>query len=79
MFQPVAQVTGLIADIALTGDIVRPLLLADRLQIKVDLFIATYSEDVELVRLSIRDAMRMTYPGPLGAGYRPYSRYCSDG
>ena len=33
--------------------------------IKVDLFIATYSEDVELVRLSIRDAMRMTYPGPL--------------
>ncbi len=33
--------------------------------IKVDLFIATYSEDVELVRLSIRDAMQMTYPGPL--------------
>lgn len=29
--------------------------------IKVDLFIATYSEDVELVRLSIRDAMQMTY------------------
>ncbi|SAF10640.1 cellulose synthase [Enterobacter hormaechei] len=33
--------------------------------IKVDLFIATYSEDVELVRLSIRDAMKMDYPGPL--------------
>ena len=34
MFQPVAQVTGLIADIALTGDIVRPLLVADRLHLR---------------------------------------------
>ncbi len=33
--------------------------------VKVDLFIATYSEDVELVRLSIRDAMKMAYPFPL--------------
>jgi cellulose synthase (UDP-forming) len=31
----------------------------------VDVFIATYSEDPELVRLSIRDAMRMTYPHPI--------------
>jgi cellulose synthase (UDP-forming) len=28
----------------------------------VDVFIATYNEDPELVRISIRDAMRMTYP-----------------
>ncbi len=33
--------------------------------IKVDLFIATYSEDVELVRLSVRDALKMQYPFPL--------------
>ena len=32
---------------------------------KVDLFIATYSEDPELVRLSIRDALKLTYPAPL--------------
>jgi cellulose synthase (UDP-forming) len=31
----------------------------------VDVFIATYNEDPELVRLSIRDAMRMTYPHPI--------------
>lgn len=30
--------------------------------IKIDVFIATYNEDVELVRLSIRDAKRMRYP-----------------
>lgn len=33
--------------------------------VKVDLFIATYSEDTELVRLSIQDAKRVTYPFPL--------------
>ena len=33
--------------------------------VKVDLFIATYSEDTELVRLSIRDAMKMDYPYPI--------------
>ncbi|KFB90360.1 cellulose synthase [Serratia grimesii] len=33
--------------------------------LKVDLFIATYSEDPELVRLSIQDAKRVTYPFPL--------------
>lgn len=32
---------------------------------KVDLFIATYNEDVELVRLSIRAAMAVTYPYPI--------------
>lgn len=32
---------------------------------KVDLFIATYSEDVELVRLSIQDALKMTYPAEI--------------
>ncbi len=31
----------------------------------VDVFIATYSEDPELVRFSIRDAKRMTYPHPI--------------
>ena len=30
--------------------------------VKVDLFIATYSEDVELVRLSIRDALKVSCP-----------------
>ncbi|WP_241290124.1 glycosyltransferase family 2 protein [Burkholderia stabilis] len=33
--------------------------------LKVDLFIATYNEDVELVRLSIRAARAVTYPHPL--------------
>lgn len=33
--------------------------------ISVDIFIATYSEDPELVRLGIRDARRVTYPHPL--------------
>ena len=33
--------------------------------VKVDLFIATYSEDTELVRLSIRDALKMAYPFPI--------------
>jgi len=33
--------------------------------IKVDLFIATYSEDPELVRLSILDACKMRYPSPI--------------
>ena len=33
--------------------------------VKVDLFIATYSEDTELVRLSIQDALKMDYPFPI--------------
>ncbi|AKM10680.1 glycosyltransferase [Croceicoccus naphthovorans] len=37
---------------------------ADR-PISVDVFIATYNEDEEIVRLSIRDAMAMTYPHPI--------------
>jgi cellulose synthase (UDP-forming) len=31
----------------------------------VDVFFATYNEDVELVRLSLRDAKAMTYPFPI--------------
>ncbi|MDU4095549.1 MAG: glycosyltransferase, partial [Pantoea sp.] len=34
----------------------------DARPVKVDLFIATYSEDVELVRLSIRDALKVSCP-----------------
>ena len=37
---------------------------ADR-PIKVDVFIATYSEEEELVRLSIRDAKAIRYPHPI--------------
>lgn len=33
--------------------------------LRVDLFIATYSEDVELVRISIKDALKVTYPAPI--------------
>lgn len=33
--------------------------------VSVDLFIPTYNEDPELVRLSIRDAKRMRYPHPI--------------
>jgi cellulose synthase (UDP-forming) len=36
---------------------------ADR-PVKIDVFIATYNEDVELVRQSIIDAKKMTYPFP---------------
>ncbi len=32
--------------------------------VKIDVFIATYNEDVEMVRYSIRDARQMTYPYP---------------
>jgi cellulose synthase (UDP-forming) len=32
--------------------------------IRIDIHIATYNEDVELVRYSIRDAMKITYPYP---------------
>lgn len=39
--------------------------IAENRPIKVDLFIATYSEDTELVRLSIQDAKRVVYPCPL--------------
>lgn len=37
---------------------------AERL-IKVDIFIATYNEEEELVRLSIRDAKKVLYPYPI--------------
>jgi cellulose synthase (UDP-forming) len=33
--------------------------------LKIDIFITTYSEEEELVRLSIRDARRCTYPVPI--------------
>lgn len=33
--------------------------------IAVDIFIATYNEDEELVRLSIRDAKKISYPHPI--------------
>lgn len=33
--------------------------------ISIDLFIATYNEDPELVRLSIKDALKVTYPHPI--------------
>ncbi|HEV2078959.1 MAG TPA: glycosyltransferase [Allosphingosinicella sp.] len=36
--------------------------------VSVDVFITTYNEDEELVRLSIRDAMRMRYPHPVNLG-----------
>ncbi len=38
---------------------------ADDRPISVDVFFPTYSEDPELVRLSIRDAKRMRYPHPI--------------
>jgi cellulose synthase (UDP-forming) len=43
----------------------------------VDVFIATYSEDPELVRLSIRDAMRMNYPHSHALDLRVH--VCDDG
>ncbi len=46
------------------ADCVREEESADR-PIKVDVFIATYSEDEELVRLSIRDANAIHYPHPV--------------
>ena len=51
----------------------------------VDVFFATYNEDVELVRLSLRDAKAMTYPHPidirihaLDDGRRPEMRAVAD-
>jgi cellulose synthase (UDP-forming) len=38
---------------------------AGRRPVAVDVFITTYNEDEELVRLSIRDAKRIAYPHPL--------------
>lgn len=38
---------------------------AEERPVAVDLFIATYNEDEELVRLSIQDAKRVTYPRPV--------------
>ncbi len=53
--------------------------------IAVDIFIATYSEEPELVRLSILDAKRVTYPHPitlivhvLDDGRRPMMRAVCD-
>lgn len=43
---------------------IEPLLGRDDRPLKIDVHIATYNEDVELVRYSIRDAMHMTYPYP---------------
>lgn len=51
----------------------------------VDVFFPTYNEDVELVRLSLRDAKAMTYPHPidmrihvLDDGKRPAMRAVAD-
>jgi cellulose synthase (UDP-forming) len=44
------------------SDCVSHLADADDRPISVDLFIATYNEDEELVRLSIKDAKKVTYP-----------------
>jgi cellulose synthase (UDP-forming) len=53
--------------------------------IAVDVFIATYNEDEELVRLSIRDAKAVSYPHPidlrvhvLDDGRRPAMRQVAD-
>jgi cellulose synthase (UDP-forming) len=53
--------------------------------VAVDIFIATYNEDVELVRLSIQDAKRVTYPHPidlritvLDDGRRPAMQQVAD-
>lgn len=46
------------------GECVRDAADPDR-PLAVDIFIATYNEDPELVRLSIRDAKRITYPHPI--------------
>jgi cellulose synthase (UDP-forming) len=54
-------------------------------QISVDVFIATYNEDEELVRFSIRDAKQLRYPHPidlrihvLDDGRRPTMRQVCD-
>lgn len=46
------------------NEVVHPDHAEDR-PIKVDVFFPTYNEDVELVRLSIIDAKKVTYPYPL--------------
>jgi cellulose synthase (UDP-forming) len=46
------------------NDISREAQAEDR-PIAVDVFFPTYNEDIELVRLSIRDAKKMTYPHPI--------------
>jgi cellulose synthase (UDP-forming) len=53
--QPPPRMVSEVADYP--ADIDRP--------ISVDVFFPTYSEDPELVRLSIRDARAMTYPEPI--------------
>lgn len=40
-------------------------LYTDNRPLKVDVFFPTYNEDVELVRLSILDAKKITYPHPI--------------
>lgn len=46
------------------NEVVRPDHAEDR-PIKVDVFFPTYNEEVELVRLSILDAKKVTYPYPI--------------
>lgn len=53
--------------------------------VAVDIFVTTYNEDEELVRLSIQDAKRVTYPHPvdlrihvLDDGRRPAMRQVAD-
>lgn len=65
-------------------DVVRPEHADDR-PIKVDVFFPTYNEEVELVRLSIIDAKKVTYPYPielkifvLDDGKRPAMRQVAE-
>lgn len=58
---------------------------APRRPVIVDVFIATYNEDTELVRLSIRDAKRIAYPHPIDVrihvlddGRRPVMRQVAE-
>jgi cellulose synthase (UDP-forming) len=52
--QPPPRVIGDCVDVA-----------AEARPVSVDVFITSYSEDEELVRLSIRDARKLTYPHPI--------------
>ncbi len=66
------------------NEVVRPDHAEDR-PIKVDVFFPTYNEEVELVRLSLRDAKKVTYPHPielkifvLDDGKRPAMRQVAE-
>lgn len=66
------------------AECVKPEEAADR-PLSVDVFIATYNEEEELVRLSIRDAKAITYPHPidlkihvLDDGRRPAMRQVAE-